>query len=284
MIMQSQQASSRPVSHPITQLPLSEISFLKCIGEGSFGEVWQGRCRGSMVAVKKLRVALADLPTDVKNELEQETAIQFMLRHPSIVTVLGLCMDGDRPLLVAEFMEGGSLAGQLYKHKVQLTPKKMRQLGLDIARGLAYLHCQQPPIMHRDLKSENILVDDECAHAKISDFGLARVKNTTRSVHTRAGTPLYMAPELLRAESYDLSADVYSFSLVLYEIYAAKRPYSLDWQMPQLFRFIAMEDQRPDTSGLPPPVVSLLEKCWHSSAKARPSMSQALADLEAIAL
>lgn len=106
---------------------------------------------------------------------------------------MGACM--DPPCIVMELMEGGSLYNMLHKEQVKLELTTIKTLAIDILRGLIFLHSCKPPIIHRDLKSNNILLDAERQHAKIADFGLATFKKDT-APHTVCGTPTHMAPEV----------------------------------------------------------------------------------------
>jgi len=155
---------------------------------------------------------------------------------------------------------------------------------LQIAKGLNYLHCCKPFIIHRDLKPDNCLVlDPECSVVKIADLGVAKVKETIESLKTsgQAGTPLYWAPEMHREERYGTSADVFSYALVVWELYAMQHPFR-GWTRQQLLVHVGNGDARPTPmppSSMPTAVAALVQRCWQKDSSARPAMTEVLATL-----
>ena len=128
-------------------------------------------------------------------------------------------------MICTEFMRRGSLHTILKSGNV-LEPARNHAVAIAVARGMSYLHSRSPPILHLDLKSPNILVDEKW-RVKIADFGLARMRQTTQ-VSAKSefhGTPEWMAPEMLRAEDFDERADSYSFGVVLWELLTARKPW-----------------------------------------------------------
>ena len=185
----------------------SELVFEKKLAAGAFGEVWKGDWVGTPVAIKK--ILKADIGDDDLEEFSQEMILTSKLRHPNIVQFLGACFEPEL-CLIAEFMDRGCLFDVL--HKETFTWRRKLDFALDIAKGLMYLHTRAPPIIHRDVKSLNILVtkDWKCT---ITDFGLTRIKDKAM-LSTRVGSPAWSAPEILRGENYDEKADVFRFVLV----------------------------------------------------------------------
>ena len=192
-----------------------EVSSTK-LGSGAFGEVWRASFNGTPVAVKKLH----------RNKLDEanlrafraEFELQLSLRHMNLVQILGgsWTMEDVNVCIVCELCERGSLQDILMKEptRSQLSWAKHKlPMALGIARGMAYLHSQRPPVLHRDLKPENVLIDDGFV-AKIADFGVSREADLERTMEA-VGTPLFMAPEMLRKEHYDKKVDVWSFACVL---------------------------------------------------------------------
>ena len=160
------------------------------LGQGSWGIVRKGTFRGSPVAVKKLHNLI--LSPHNRRLFEREMEISSQCRHFNIVQFMGATSDDQDPLLVTELLDGN--LRQLLERR-QLNSREIVSLALDVARGLNYMHCNQPPIVHRDVKSDNILLKrwDKSWIAKVSDFGAA---NFHRLVMTPSqGTPLYSAPE-----------------------------------------------------------------------------------------
>ena len=162
----------------------------KVLGRGSWGIVQEGTFRGSLVAVKELHNLI--LSPHNRRLFEREMEISSQCRHFNIVQFIGATSDDQDPLLVTELLDCN--LRQLLERR-ELNRGEIVSLALDVARGLNYMHCNQPPIVHRDVKSDNVLLKrwDESWKAKVSDFGAA---NFRRLVMTPSqGTPLYSAPE-----------------------------------------------------------------------------------------
>ncbi|XP_062218649.1 receptor-like protein kinase 5 [Phragmites australis] len=221
--------------------PFRTLDFTECdiltklreedvIGSGGSGKVYRvhlrGRgCAGTMVAVKRLW-SRGKTDARLDKEFDSEVKILGDIRHNNIVSLLCCISSDDTKLLVYEFMENGSLDRWLHRRKGASAPPPLdwpTRLGIaiDAARGLSYMHheCAQP-IMHRDVKSSNILLDPDF-HAKIADFGLARIlvkSGELESVSAVGGTFGYMAPECGRGTKVNEKLDVYSFGVVLLEL------------------------------------------------------------------
>lgn len=162
----------------------------RVLGEGSWGSVREGTFRGSPVAVKELHSVI--LSSHNRRLFEREMEILSRCRHCNIVQFMGATSDDQAPLLVTELLDCN--LRQLLEQR-QLNKGEIISLALDVARGLNCMHCSHPPIVHRDVKSDNILLrrSDNSWIAKVSDFGVA---NFRRQVMTpNQGTPLYSAPE-----------------------------------------------------------------------------------------
>lgn len=144
-------------------------------------------------------------------------------------------------------------------------------MALDIARGMNYLHHCNPPIIHRDLKSSNLLVDKNWT-VKVGDFGLSRLKHETYlTTKTGKGTPQWMAPEVLRNEPSDEKSDVYSYGVVLWELVTEKIPWD-NLNSMQVIGAVGFMNQRLELpKDLDPLWVSIIESCWHTDPQLRPS-------------
>ncbi|OMP01424.1 hypothetical protein CCACVL1_03095 [Corchorus capsularis] len=197
------------------------------IGEGGFGRVYKGKLEktGQVVAVKHLdRNGLQG-----NKEFLLEVLMLSLLHHQNLVNLIGYCADGDQRLLVYEYMPLGSLED----HLLDLTPDQepldwyaRMKIALGAAKGLEYLHDKaNPPVIYRDLKSSNILLDKEF-NAKLSDFGLAKLGPTEDKTHVSSrvmGTYGYCAPEYQRIGQLTVKSDVYSFGVVLLELISGRR-------------------------------------------------------------
>ncbi|KAI3812523.1 hypothetical protein L1987_17233 [Smallanthus sonchifolius] len=197
------------------------------LGEGGFGRVYKGRLEstGQVVAVKQLdRNGLQG-----NREFLVEVLMLSLLHHQNLVNLIGYCADGDQRLLVYEFMPLGSLEDHLHDippDKVPLDWNTRMKIAAGAAKGLEYLHDKaNPPVIYRDLKSSNILLD-EGFHPKLSDFGLAKLGPVGDKTHvsTRVmGTYGYCAPEYAMTGQLTLKSDVYSFGVVFLELITGRK-------------------------------------------------------------
>lgn len=205
------------------------FSAASLIGYGGFGEVFKASLKdGSSVAIKKL----IRLSCQGDREFTAEMETLGKIKHRNLVPLLGYCKIGEERLLVYEFMEFGSLEEMLHgrsktRDKRFLTWKERKKIARGAAKGLCFLHHNCiPHIIHRDMKSSNVLLDHEM-EARVSDFGMARLisaLDTHLSVSTLAGTPGYVPPEYYQSFRCTAKGDVYSFGVVLLELVTGKRP------------------------------------------------------------
>ena len=258
----------------------SEIKFSKKIGAGAFGEVWSAEWAGTKVAVKK--ILKADISEDDLAEFSQEILLMSKLRHPNIVQFLGATLDPEFCLLT-EFMERGTLFNVLADNTVDLPWSRKIDICQDVAKGLLYLHTRTPPIIHRDVKSLNVLVtrDWKCT---VADFGLTKIKDHGM-LTTRCGSPAWSAPEVLRGEQYDEKADVFSYGIVVWETVTRQPPYAGLNPM-QLIGQVAYNKpslRPPIPPNCPcPELIDLMCQCWHDDPNVRPTFQQVLDFLKAI--
>ncbi|KAE8701834.1 peroxidase 12-like [Hibiscus syriacus] len=199
------------------------------IGEGSFGYVYKATLsNGVTVAIKKLDPNAFQGLREFRAEMET----LGKLRHDNIVKILGFCSSGLDRVLIYEFIERGSLDQLMYDEGQEnsvdglLNWHTRKKIVRGIANGLAYLHGLDTPIIHRDIKASNVLLDQNF-NAHISDFGLARQIQESRShVSTQvAGTMGYMPPEYREGNTAaTVVADVYSFGILMIEIATQNRP------------------------------------------------------------
>ncbi|XAR71022.1 Non-specific serine/threonine protein kinase [Bertholletia excelsa] len=214
------------------------------IGKGGFGCVYKAKLdNNGNVAVKRLDGGTRDATAEFETEVDLLSKIQ----HSNIISLLGYSIHGETRLLVYELMPNGSLETQLHgpSRGSALTWHLRMKIALDIARGLEYLHeyCN-PPVIHRDLKSSNILLDSSF-DAKLSDFGLAITDGTQNKNNIKlSGTVGYVAPEYLLDGKLTDKSDVYAFGVVLLELLLGRKPVEklapaqcqsiVTWAMPQL--------------------------------------------------
>ncbi|XP_019054985.1 PREDICTED: putative leucine-rich repeat receptor-like serine/threonine-protein kinase At2g19230, partial [Nelumbo nucifera] len=207
------------------QFTFSEIvsttnNFETAIGKGGFGTVYHGFLNdGIQVAVKVLS------PSSIQGYKEFRAEAQLLLRvhHKNLVSFIGYCDEGANKAIIYEYMANGNLQGHLsgYKNLDELSWEKRLRVAVDAAQGLEYLHngCK-PPIIHRDVKTSNILLN-ETFQAKLADFGLSKDFPNEGQTHistTVVGTPGYLDPEYYISNKLNEKSDVYSFGIVLLEL------------------------------------------------------------------
>ncbi|KAF2075586.1 hypothetical protein CYY_003129 [Polysphondylium violaceum] len=257
------------------EVPLSEITLGARIGRGGYGQVFRGNWRGTEVAVKMLFNDNVNLKLII--DLRKEVDLLCKLRHPNIVLFMGACTEPASPCIVTEFLSRGSLANILLDETIDMDWGLRLQLGFDCARGMTYLHSRNPIIIHRDLKTDNLLVDDSW-QVKVGDFGLATVKSHTFA-KTMCGTTGWVAPEVLAEEGYTEKADVYSFAIVLWELLTRLIPYAGKNTM-QVVRSIDRGERLPMPDWCPPAYAKLINRCWDTDPTNRPSFPEILPIME----
>jgi len=220
-----------------------------------------------------------------KNEVD----ILARIRHPDIVTFVGACQDPGHPYIVSEYISGGSLYEILHIKGQELSIATTLIFANQIAAGMNYLHHCRPPIIHRDLKSKNIMVNEQLTHAKITDFGLSKFKVISELNKSIVGSPLWMAPEMMTDESikhgYDEKVDVYSYGMVLYEMCSGKLQFPDVSTQVTLYKKVVENKERPDINDckrVPRKLRVLIQKCWDSDPNERPSFQQIVWELEQI--
>ncbi|CAM9942732.1 unnamed protein product [Sphacelaria rigidula] len=216
-------------------LDFNEIELKSVIGSGAFATVFRGIYRYKVgqrgepdkkmeVAVKKLVGGGGGPMEKTLKDFKTECVLLSRLKHRNIIALVGAT---THPVTcVMQYCSRGNLMVLLDDRSVDLSWKMKRQMMLDVATGMQYLHCQNPVIIHRDLKSLNVLIDENWV-TKVTDFGLSRFKATSVSekMTGQAGTYHWMAPEVINSQHYTEKADVFSYGIILWEIFTRAIPY-----------------------------------------------------------
>ncbi|KAF2287915.1 hypothetical protein GH714_003184 [Hevea brasiliensis] len=207
-------------------------------------------------------------------EFKREVRIMRRLRHPNVVLFMGAVTRPPNLSIITEFLPRGSLYRILHRPHCQIDEKRRIKMALDVARGMNCLHASIPTIVHRDLKSPNLLVDKNW-NVKVCDFGLSRLKhNTFLSSKSTAGTPEWMAPEVLRNEPSNEKCDVYSFGVILWELATLRLPWSGMNPM-QVVGAVGFQNGRLEIpKDVDPLVARIITECWQTDPNLRPSFAQ----------
>ncbi|KAF8396459.1 hypothetical protein HHK36_018081 [Tetracentron sinense] len=273
-------------------IPWSDLVLKERIGAGSFGTVHRADWHDSDVAVKILMEQ--DFHAERFNEFLREVAIMKRMRHPNIVLLMGAVTQPPNLSIVTEYLSRGSLYKLLHRPSAREMIDERRRLNMayDVAKGMNYLHRRNPPIVHRDLKSPNLLVDKKYTVkrgvdrwmliiAVVCDFGLSRLKaNTFLSSKSAAGTPEWMAPEVLRDEPSNEKSDVYSFGVILWELMTVQQPWS-NLNAAQVVAAVGFKCKRLEIPReVNPQVAALINACWANEPWKRPSFSSIMESLK----
>ncbi|KAL4565543.1 hypothetical protein LXL04_029642 [Taraxacum kok-saghyz] len=246
-----------------------DLIFKEEIGHGSFARVYRGLWNGSDVAVK---VYFGNQYSEkALQDYNKEIDIMKRLRHPNVLLFMGSVCSQDKLAMVTELLPRGSLFNVIHNSGHSLDIKRRLKMAADVARGMNYLHHRNPPIIHRDLKSSNLLVDKKWS-VKVGDFGLSKLKHATfLTARSGRGTPQWMAPEVLRNEPSNEKSDVFSFGIILWELVTQCIPWS-NMNPLQVVGVVGFMDRRLDfPENLHPSLSSIIQDCWQSNPALRPS-------------
>ncbi|KAI9119412.1 hypothetical protein K1719_010087 [Acacia pycnantha] len=283
------------------EIDYSKLDIKRAIDHGAYGTVYRGLYDGQDVAVKIFDWKDTDADAAaIRASFHQEVAAWHKLNHPNVTKFVGASLGNSyvkisseqtsgevysfipaQACCVLEFVPGGTLKKLLMKNRrKKLDFGVAIKLALDLSRGLSYLHTTK--IVHRDVKTENILLDEN-GTAKIADFGVARIEALNPCEMTGGvGTPWYMAPEVLKGKPYNKKCDVYSFGICLWEIYCCDLPCPTH-KISHVFAGIGRQNLRPEIPRCcPSALAGIMRRCWDEDPDKRPEMAEVVRMLEAI--
>jgi sterile alpha motif and leucine zipper-containing kinase AZK len=257
------------------------------IGHGGFGEVFLGRYHGSLVAVKKL--FNQDMMGKGLHDFRREVQILSKLRHPSIVLWLGACTQVPNLTIVLEYMDKGSLHQLLHRTTSPYTVLTAIRWAMTIAQGMVYLHSARPfPIVHCDLNTNNVLVNRD-GMVKITDFGLSKVKHSSRVSRQTGmtGTVNYAAPEVIKGGKFSEASDVFAFGVIVWELLTRRIPWEELNEYQIVFQMTEKSDSPlaatartlilPDTA--PSGFDAVVKSCWATQPEHRDKFKDLLVNL-----
>ncbi|CEG44570.1 tkl protein kinase [Plasmopara halstedii] len=271
-------------------IAFDQLTFLSLLSKGAYGEVWLGQFNTQRVAIKRLLPEKCQLTSSLE-QFAGEIQLMCMLQHRNIVSFEGLSWNRLQNLCaVLEYMEAGDLDAVLKQNRDCFSWQQEKiSIAMDIAEGLVYLHCLRPVIVHRDLKSKNVLLNEKM-HAKLSDFGVSRKTFINETMTSGVGTLLWTAPEIIEGKKYSEKADVYSLGVVLSEMDTCESPFSdviseKGGRLPgmQLAHFVRLGNIRVSLRDDCPTILrKLIMDCTQLDPDARPSSMQVAYTLKSI--
>ncbi|KAH3757001.1 Phagocytosis 2 [Pelomyxa schiedti] len=275
-------------SEKTSWIPEDQIKYISKISSGTFAKVYKARYAGKIVAVKVLKSTCLD--GKVLEEFKKEFAILRSTNHPNLVSFYGACVE-SRLCMVMEMCHRGTLVHLMSEPDVTFTWNLVIDFSHQAFSGLKFLHTREPAIMHRDLKSLNLLVTKKLI-VKLADFGLSRSQTATNksTLGRLVGTMNYCAPELYRGTTFTTASDVYSMGIIMWEL--AERFISGKYAAPfaefpyihfdfQILVQAAERNLRPTINpNCPEPFANLIRACWSPEPGQRPSATECLLQLE----
>lgn len=275
-----------------------EIEMGGVVGSGCTASVHQGTWTRdgqiTTVAIKKMTDALQSH----QKAVARECSVLSRVRHPNLVQFYGIM--AHQPLrIITEFCAGGVAFELLHnmQEEIELSIRQQVKMLLDVSLAMDYLHAFDPMIIHRDLKSLNLLMNaplrdkdygcpEDIPLSKVCDFGVAKLMQSGEwgEMTSQAGTKHWMAPEMWRDKNYDEKVDVFSFAMVTYEILCREVPF--EEEEPADVGKFTLAGVRPDMDAVPPNmikgVIDLMTDCWKQEPGQRPSFAEVLLRLEPI--
>ncbi|XP_022069156.1 receptor-interacting serine/threonine-protein kinase 2 isoform X1 [Acanthochromis polyacanthus] len=282
----------------LPEIPYQKLTDLYYLSRGGFGTVFKAQHSDwrTTVAIKCLKL---DSPFGERerNCLLKEAEVLHKARFNYIIQIFGICNEPEFFCIVTEFMSNGSLDLLLHEkdmYPVLAWPLRLRIL-YEIALGVNFLHNMNPPLLHHDLKTQNILLDGEF-HVKIADFGLSKwrqlsvSKGSGSKTTEMGGTVIYMPPEEYdpsKSRRADVKHDMYSYAIIMWEVLSRQIPFE-DVTNPMQIMFSVLRGTRPDTSldslsaDIPSreTLISLMTCGWTANPDDRPSFLKCLIELE----
>ncbi|XP_031400791.1 serine/threonine-protein kinase STY17-like isoform X2 [Punica granatum] len=261
----------------VWEIDTKQLRIGEKVASGSFGDLYKGTYCSQEVAIKILK---GNVSAEMLKDFAQEIYIMRKIRHKNVVQFIGACTRPPRLCIVTEFMSRGSVYDFLHKQKGVFKLPALLKVAIDVSKGMNYLH--QNNIIHRDLKSANLLMDENEV-VKVADFGVARVITAESGVMTaETGTYRWMAPEVIGHKKYDHKADVFSFGVLLWELLTGELPYAYLTPL-QAAVGVVQKGLRPTIpKHTNPKLAELLQRCWQRDTKLRPDFGEILEILQQI--
>ncbi|XP_077298311.1 tyrosine-protein kinase CSK-like [Arctopsyche grandis] len=246
-----------------------DLEIRENIGKGEFGDVMLGILNGQRVAVKMLK------DSEAANKFLAEASLMTSLKHDNLVRLLGLVFNKQHICLVTEYMSKGSLVDYLRSRgRLHVTKRDQIMFAFDTCSGMEYLETRR--VVHRDLAARNVLVSDT-RRAKVADFGLAREEGGPDAA---AKLPIkWTAPEALKHNKFSNKSDMWSFGILLWEIYSFGRVPYPRIPLADVVKHVEKGYKMEAPEGCPPELYDLMRQAWDLNPDTRPTFSQAKSKL-----
>ncbi|KHN78388.1 Tyrosine-protein kinase Fer [Toxocara canis] len=264
-----------------------EVRLENLLGSGAFGEVRAGevtikgkqvKCAIKLAKIVKDEAKLIHAKEKIK-EMMHEARLMRHYDHDNVVRIYGVAVDREPLMILIELVKGGSILSNLRKRRGTITDEeKLNSMTLGSAKGLAYLHSKG--CIHRDIAARNVLYTKDKI-AKISDFGMSREGGVYRMRHGKKVPIKWTAPETITKFIYSLKTDVFSFSILIWEVFSdGMEPYK--GVTNTAVKKMVCAGFRMDMPECPDGVANLIDHCWEQEPKARWSMDEAVRELQCI--
>jgi len=278
------QTAAEPPDEYVQRDPTGRFGrYDETFGQGSFKTVYKGFDEEECMEVAWNQVKLQGLGNEMRERLVLEVELLAELDHPNIIHLFGSWVDetsrGETVVnFITESCGSGSLREYAKKHR-KVDMRAVKSWSRQILRGLSYLHAREPPVIHRDLKCDNVFINGNSGEVKIGDLGLATVVSHHRQSYAQSviGTPEFMAPELYD-EHYDSGVDIYAFGMAVLELITKEYPYSECENPAQIYKKVTRGVRPAAMNKVEDPAVrEFIEKCI-APREQRPSAEELLAD------
>nr|GMD91695.1 serine/threonine-protein kinase HT1-like [Ipomoea batatas]GMD92957.1 serine/threonine-protein kinase HT1-like [Ipomoea batatas] len=259
---------------------LSQLFIGNKFASGAHSRIYRGIYKQRAVAVKMVRIPThrEETRARLEQQFKSEVALLSRLYHPNIVQFIAACKKPPVYCIITEYMSQGTLRMYLNKKEpYSLSTETILRLALDISRGMEYLHSQG--VIHRDLKSSNLLLNDEM-RVKVADFGTSCLETQCHEAKGNMGTYRWMAPEMIKEKSYTRKVDVYSFGIVLWELTTSLLPFQGMTPVQAAFAVAEKNERPPLPASCQPALAHLIKRCWAANPSKRPDFTDIVSALE----
>ena len=265
--------------YPFLQIPYYDLVQKECIGHGGFADVYRGRwvSQDHDVAIKVIRIQY--IAERVKSDFFKEISTMHRIRYEHVLSMFGACIEPDNYALVVEYMSLGSLYDVLSDKKIEFTWPNRWSIALQMTKGVNYLHTLPDRIIHRDIKSPNILMSEGVKGflVKIGDFGLAKIRHETSRQSrdgSAVGTIPWKAPELLKITGkHTTESDVYALGIVFWELATGSEPYE-GADDPTISTLVRLGDRMEIPVDVPQSFGKVIIDAWAQEPAQRPTCQQ----------